>query len=129
MNAPPRPRACVPLQTPCLFRGSRRPDHRQSADTVHDDFARRNPVVGLVSAGPHRHDSTSSGALLSPTGPASGDERTDLLDELVFDLEIPRRLGHIDREEQVRKQQGLESCRCEVFQPLANTDADYAVIG
>ena len=60
------------------------------------------------------------------TGPLL-DEGLDLLGELVFDLDVPRGLGHVDDEEEVRDQQRLEHRDAQVLQPLADPDADRVI--
>ena len=58
----------------------------------------------------------------------SDDERLDLLDELVFDLEVPCRLGDVDHEEQIGDEQGLHGGHSEMLQPLADPHANGEIV-
>ena len=69
-----------------------------------------------ATPGPENPDNRGAGSRRQPgksplgTSRFSADERLDLLDELVLDLEVPSALSDVNHEEEVRDEQGLEHC-------------------
>jgi 4-amino-4-deoxy-L-arabinose transferase-like glycosyltransferase len=59
------------------------------------------PLVVLAAVGVSALSSRLARRRERPTATASADEGPDVLHELVLDLEVPSRLGHVDHEEQV----------------------------
>jgi hypothetical protein len=56
------------------------------------------------------------------------DERFDLFDELVLDLEVPCYFGNVDDKEQLGQQQRLNCRHAEMLQPFPDPDPNGEVI-